>query len=131
MNEIAGFPAPGEHAIVGDSSQIVFWHRELPPVSAEMIGEHTLEATSARVPGTLAYRDELWESCRDDLMAHTRQRLEQEIARLGGDYAHVLGEHIEPRHDDRTGDAWLYGRFTYVLYRKSASTGDRQRAASA
>jgi hypothetical protein len=44
-------------------------------------------------------------------------RIGQEIARLGGDYAHVRGETIEPRHDDRTGEAWRYGRFDYELYR--------------
>jgi hypothetical protein len=94
----------------------VYWHRELPPASAQAIGEHTLEANSARVPGTIAHRDELWERCHQDLMAQTCDRLEQEIARLGGDYAHVLTEVIEPRHDDAKGEAWMYGRFTYMLY---------------
>jgi len=51
-------------------------------------------------------------------MAHTRMRLEQEVARLGGDYAHVLDESIESRHDDTTGEGWLHGRFTYMLYRQ-------------
>ena len=49
-------------------------------------------------------------------MAHTRIRLEQEIARMGGKYAHVLAESIDPRHDDASGEAWLHGRFTYMLY---------------
>jgi hypothetical protein len=95
----------------------IYWHRELPPASAEAIGAHTLEATSARVPGTLAHRDEMWDKCYRELMDHARERLEQEMARLGGDCAHVLAEHIEPRHDDRTGEAWMYGRFDYELYR--------------
>ena len=119
----------GENATVGKLSQVVFWHRDLPPASAEAVGEHTLEATSGRVPGTLAHRDELWDRCREDLMATTRRRLVQEVARLGGDYAHVLSEHIEPRHNERTGEAWLYGRFTYALYRTPARAGDRARAA--
>lgn len=97
---------------------MVYWHRELPPADAEAIGEHTIEATSARVAGTLVHRDELWDRCYEELMAQTVARLEQEIGRLGGNYAHVLSEHIEPRHDDTTGEAWLYGRFTYVLYRR-------------
>jgi hypothetical protein len=99
---------------------IIYWHRELPPRAAEPIGEHTIEATSARVPGTLAHRDELWTQCYEDLMQRVRARLEQEVARLGGDYAHVLRETIAPRHDDRTNEAWMYGCFDYELYRRGA-----------
>lgn len=99
---------------------IVYWHRELPPRDAEPIGDHTIEATSARVPGTLAHRDDLWSRCYQDLMERVRVRLEQEVARLGGDYAHILRENIAPRHDDRSGEAWLYGRFDYELYRRAA-----------
>ena len=95
----------------------IYWHRELPPINAELMGEHTLEATSAHVPGTLAHRDELWDSCHLDLMSQTRARLEQEMSRLGGRYAHVLDESIDSRHDDVKGEAWLHGRFKYVLYR--------------
>lgn len=100
---------------------IVYWHRELPPRDAEPIGDHTIEATSARVPGTLEHRDDLWDRCYQELMDRVRLRLQQEVVRLGGDYAHVLSEDIEPRHDDRTGEAWMYGRFDYELYRRSAS----------
>jgi hypothetical protein len=39
------------------------------------------------------------------------------VARLGGRYAHVLDEHIDSRRDDSSGESWLHGRFTYVLYR--------------
>ena len=97
----------------------LYWHRELPPASAEAIGAHSIEATSSRVPGTIAHRDELWDSCYGELMEHARVRLRQEIARLGGDYAHVVTEKIVPRHDDRTGEVWMYGRFDYELYRAS------------
>jgi hypothetical protein len=99
------------------SSQTIYWHRDLPPSNAEIAGEHTIEATSARVPGTLAHRSDLWDQCYADLMAQTSVRLEQEMARLGGRYAHVLNESIDPRHDDVTGEAWLHGRFTYMMYR--------------
>jgi len=99
-------------------SSVIYWHRDLPPIDALIMGEHTVEAASARVPGTLAHGDELWNACLDDLMAATRTRLEHEVARLGGDYAHVLDESIEPRHDEAKGEAWLRGRFTYVLYRR-------------
>jgi len=44
-----------------------------------------VEATSNRVLGTLVNRDEVWDRCYEDLMAHTRILLEQEVARLGGD----------------------------------------------
>jgi hypothetical protein len=61
-------------------------------------------------------------------MATAESRLVQEVARLGGDFAHVHDEQIDPTHDDVAGEAWLHGRFTYMLYRlplESRST-DRQ-----
>ena len=100
------------------SSQKIYWHRDLPPPSAEIVGEHTVEATSGRVPGTLEHRSELWDRCHLELMTQTRTRLEQEMARMEGNYAHVFAESIDPRHDDVTGEAWLHGRFTYMLYRE-------------
>lgn len=103
------------------SAKIVFWHRELPPRDAEPIGEHTIEATSARVPGTLDRRSDLWDRCYKELLDAAYRRLEQEIARLGGACARVTNEHIEPRHDDRTGEAWMYGRFDYTLYRRQVA----------
>src|SRR4051812_20146701 len=96
--------------------KIIYWHRELPPLQAEAIGEHTVEATSGRIPATIAHRDELWAHCQKELMARTRERMEQEVGRLGGRYAHVLNEAIDTRHDDVTGEAWLRGRFTYMFY---------------
>lgn len=103
-------------------SGIVYWHRELPPVNAEIMGEHTIEATSDRIEGTIAHRDELWDRCYQDLMNHAGARIGQEVARLHGDYAHVLDEVIDVQHDDAKGEAWLRGRFTYVLYRRSVGT---------
>lgn len=103
-----------------DSTKIVFWHRDLPPLDADAVEEHVLEATSARVLGTLLHRDELWSQCYEDLMAETTTRLEQEIPRLGGHCAHVLDESIETRHDGATSESWLHGRFTYMLYRQPA-----------
>ena len=46
-----------------DDDKIVYWHSELPPLSAELMAEHTLEATSSRVPGTISHRDELRDRC--------------------------------------------------------------------
>ena len=99
------------------SGKVVYWHRELPPLEAELMGGHTIEATSSRISGKIARHDDLWRQCEQELMANTEARLRAEIARLGGRYAHVLEEIIEPRHDDRTGEAWLRGRFEYALYR--------------
>jgi hypothetical protein len=101
-------------------TEIVFWHRELPPLDADAIEEHVLEATSARVPGTRLHRDELWSQCYEDLMTKTNTRMEQEVLRLGGHYAHVLDESVDSRHDGATSESWLHGRFTYMLYHQPA-----------
>jgi len=98
--------------------KIVYWHRDLSPLDAEPIAEHTVEADSGRVAGTLAHRDELWDRCYQELMANTETRLVGEVARLGGHYAHVHHEAVEPKHDDAAGEAWLHGCFTYMLYRR-------------
>lgn len=110
------------NAIPGEKNgKIVYWHRELPPLAAELMADHTVEASSRRVSGRIGTRDELWDRCYADLMANVHTRLVQEIARLGGDYAHVHDESIEPQHNDVTGEAWLHGRFSYVLYRRPSS----------
>jgi hypothetical protein len=99
------------------SGKAIYWHRELPPFDAEVMGEHTIEANSARVRGTFAYRDELWSQCHESLMAQAHARLEHEVVRLGGDYAHVLSESVHTKRNASTSEAWLQGVFTYVLYR--------------
>ena len=101
----------------GNKRKIVYWHRDLPPLEGELIAEHTVEANSSRVPGTIAHRDELWNRCYRELMTTAQSRLVQEVARLGGDFAHVHDEAIDPKHDDAAGEAWLHGRFSYMLYR--------------
>ena len=106
--------------------ETIYWHRELPPVEAESVGEHTLEASSKRVRDTLSDREELWRSCYDDLMRDLDVRMAQELARLGGDCAHILDETIDTRHDSVSGEAWLHGRFTYMLYRRPRATGRRR-----
>jgi hypothetical protein len=103
----------------GETGKSVYWHRDLPPLQADIVGEHTVEAISSRVPGTISHRDDLWDRCYRELMANAHTRLAQEIARLGGHYAHVLDESINVRHDDAAGEAWLQGCFSYVLYRRS------------
>lgn len=106
------------------SSTTVFWHRELPPLAAEVIGEHTVEANSNRVPGTLAHRGELWDRCYQELMANAELRITEELARLGGRYAHVHSESIGAKHDDRAGEAWLHGTFTYMVYGAGAALAE-------
>jgi hypothetical protein len=107
------------NTIDDDKARIVYWHRELPPLEAELVAEHIVEASSSRVSGRLAHRDELWDQCYRELMANAESRLVQEVARLGGHFAHVHDEAIDPKHDDAAGEAWLHGRFSYMLYRRS------------
>src|SRR5437762_1533151 len=94
-----------------DDDGNIYWHRDLPPLDAELMAEHTVEATSDRVKGTISHRNELWDRCYQELMANAQRRLAQEIARLGGHYAHVHDESIDIRHDDAAGEVWLHGRF--------------------
>ena len=102
-----------------DAPKVVFWHRELPPVDGEPMAEHVVEAASERVPGSIERHGTSWHHCYGSLMAHTTGRLTQEIARLGGHYAHVLDEHVESHRDDAANESWLKGRFSYMLYRRT------------
>ena len=105
-----------------DGAKRVFWHRQLPPLTAEAIAEHTVDADSDHVAGAFVRGDVVWSRCFNDLMTRTETRLIQEIERLGGDFAHVHDESIVPRHNDSTGESWLHGRFTYMLYRRRRNT---------
>ena len=96
---------------------VIYWHRELPPLDATLMGEHVVEAESAHVRGTIVHRDELWDKYYEDLMSKVRVRLEKEVQRLGGNYAHVLDETVDSRYNDTTNESWLHGCFTYMLYR--------------
>jgi hypothetical protein len=95
----------------------VYFHHELPPLQAEVIGVYSVEATSSRRPAIFGTDDHLWTERYGDLIAHARERLVQEVRRLGGDCARVFEESIDTRRDDPTGEIWLHGRFDYVLYR--------------
>jgi len=103
---------------VADDPKVVFWHRDLPPVDGQPMAEHVVEATSDRVPGSIERHGPSWHRCYGSLMAHTTDRLTQEIARLEGHYAHVLDEHVESHRDDAANESWLKGRFSYMLYRR-------------
>ncbi len=95
----------------------VYWHRERPPLDAVALSEHTIEADSVHVAGPLARHDAVWDRCAADLARGIERRLAQEAARLGGDCAHVLDEHVDVKHDPTSDEAWLHGRYTYMLYR--------------
>ena len=105
---------------MAEPARIIYWRRELPPLSEEIDGEHVVEATSARVHASWAERDLLWGRCYEDLMIHARDRIAQEVTRLGGSCAHVTDEIVRARTDDGSGDFWLEGTFTYTLYRHPA-----------
>ena len=98
--------------------QTVYWHRELPPLDGEVLDEHVLEAASHRVSGSIERHGDLWNRCYAALMERATERLVQEVARLGGHYAHVLDEHVDSKRDDAVNESWLHGRFSYVLYRR-------------
>lgn len=108
------------HTSVETDHGMIYTRREYPPLSAEVFGADTIEVTSRRVQGGLSHRDDAWVLCYEDLIDRLRTRLEQEVVRRDGDYAHVRDEVIEVRHDEGKGEAWLYGRFQYVLYREPA-----------
>jgi hypothetical protein len=110
---------------INEAAKLVYWHRELPPFDGEILHEHVVEANSDRMPGSIERHGELWERCYAQLMAHTEDRLTQEISRLGGHYAHVVDEHVDSKRDDATNESWLHGRFSYVLYRRGLTSDKR------
>src|SRR5678815_5051146 len=107
----------GNQSVPAQVQPEIYWHRELPPITAEVLGEHSLEATGKRTPGTLTHRGELWDECYDDLMGEAARRLKQETVRLGGNCAHVTSESVDSHHDGPSNESWLSGRFSSVLYR--------------
>ena len=56
-------------AHVADATKKIYWHRELPPLAADMMGEHVLEAVSGRVPCGFSHRDALWDRSADAHLA--------------------------------------------------------------
>lgn len=96
--------------------KIIYWRRELPPLSEQVEGEHELAADSDHVHVSWADRDALWGRCYESLMLHARERLTQEVTRLGGSCAHVLQESITTKHDPITDEFWLAGMFHFLVY---------------
>lgn len=100
--------------------KIVYFRRELPPLSEAIEGEHVVEADSPHVPLS-PHHDDVWEQCSEPLIAELVHRMEQEVRRQGGSCAHVVDEEVEPHIDYSTSTMWLRGRYTYVMYRHETS----------
>lgn len=107
-------------------AKIVYWRRELPPMSEQLEGEHEITATSDRVRTTWSEREVSWARCHDSLAAHAQDRITQEVRRLGGTCAHVLEEVVTSRRDDATEEFWLVGtyRFTMFVHPLDAAPGE-------
>jgi hypothetical protein len=118
LTSLASVASPPPTREADDNRKVVYWHRELPPLDAEPLGEHSIDAISMRVSDSLADRGDLWDQCYRDLMTSVEHRLRQEVRRLGGDYAHVLEETVDSRRDDRSGEVWLRARLKYLLLRR-------------
>jgi hypothetical protein len=97
-------------------AKIIYWRRELPPLSEQVEGEHEVEADSAAIAQEVGGRQQLWGRCYPALLEVAEQRMAQEVRRLGGSCAHVVDEVITARVDDAAGTFALHGRFRYVLY---------------
>ncbi|MBA3538980.1 MAG: hypothetical protein H0T79_05070 [Deltaproteobacteria bacterium] len=96
--------------------QLVYWHRDLPPLSEQLEGEHEVTAISDRVQFSYANQNTLWKQCHEQLMAHGEDRIRQEVQRLGGSCARVLTEEVTSQRNDATQEFWLAGRFRFVMF---------------
>jgi hypothetical protein len=97
-------------------SRVVYWRRDLPPLSEQVEGAHEIEADSPHVEHGDGPRDAMWGTCYRQLMTEAERRIGQEVERLGGSCAHVVDETVTARVDDALGTFWLRGRFRYVMY---------------
>lgn len=96
--------------------QLIYWHRDLPPLSEQMEGEHEVTATSERVHFSWADQNTQWKECHEQLMANGAERIRQEVNRLGGSCARVLAEEVTSQRDDATQEFWVAGRFRFLMY---------------
>ncbi|MEO8706020.1 MAG: hypothetical protein ABI867_38680 [Kofleriaceae bacterium] len=97
--------------------KIVYWRRELPPLSEQIEGEHEIEADSPAIHyDSGSARQLLWGACYPMLLDHAEARMVQEVVRLGGSCAHVVDEKITAKVDDASAMFSLHGRFRYVMF---------------
>jgi hypothetical protein len=98
-------------------SAVIYWRRELPPLSEQIEGEHEIEAESPHIHFDVGRRETMWGISYGPLMAEAERRMIQEVLRMGGSCAHVLEEVVTAKIDDASSIFWLRGRFRYVMYR--------------
>jgi hypothetical protein len=101
---------------MGPMSHVVYWRRDLPPLSEEIEGEHEVEAESPHVHYDFGRREAMWSKCYGLLQEVAEERIRQEVLRLGGSCAHVVDEAITAKTDDAAALFWLRGRFRFVMY---------------
>jgi hypothetical protein len=97
-------------------SQVVYWRRELPPLSEQVEGEHELEAESPHLHYDFGDRQVMWSKCYPLLLERAEERIRQELVRLKGSCAHVVHEQVTAKTDDAASLFWLRGRFLFVMY---------------
>jgi len=96
--------------------KVIYWRRELPPLSEQIEGEHEIEADSPRLHQDIGARALLWGRCYPLLLEEAERRITQEVQRLGGSCAHVVDEVITAKVDDGSAEFALHGRFRFVMY---------------
>jgi hypothetical protein len=96
--------------------QIVYWRRDLPPLSEQIEGEHEIEAESSQVHYDFGRRETMWATCYEVLQEQAAERIRQEVLRLGGTCAHVVDEAITAKTNDAEALFSLRGRFRFVMY---------------
>jgi hypothetical protein len=95
----------------------VYFHRAWPPVDARPVGEGFVEARTTPVRSSHDERTAHWAAAQTELDALSRSRIEQELDRLGADFAHVFEEHVEDHVDPGADTFQLRGRYRFVTYR--------------
>ena len=53
-------------------TKVIYWRRDLPPLEAEQIGDHVVEADSRHVKEDLSERGTLWDQRHDDVIGASR-----------------------------------------------------------
>lgn len=95
---------------------VVYWKRDLPPLSEEIEGEHEVEAESSHLHYDCGRREAMWATCYGLLQQAAEERIRQELRRLGGSCAHVVDEAVTAKTNDADAVFWLRGRFRFVMY---------------
>ncbi len=97
-------------------AKIIYWRRELPPLSEQIEGEHEVDATSPAMHYDFGARDTLWGRCYPLLLEAAEVRIAQEVERLGGSCAHIVDETVTVKLDDAAATFALRGAFRFIMY---------------